>query len=76
MFKQSKRGVVFLILGTILASVLFFGAQPLGSSDRVEDGTKDGYSCLCRIFVKGHHAYALRRTPPEVSDSAYLWSLT
>ena len=72
MVKRSKLAIVVLMLGIMSAAAIFFEARPLGSSDQIGQEVKDGFSYRCRIFVKGHYAYVLRRTPVPKEDG-YLW---
>ena len=58
--QRSKSTILVVILGIILVTAVFFQARPLGSSDRVAKGAKDGYRNESRIFVKGNHAFAIR----------------
>ena len=74
MFKQIKPGILFLVLGIILASILFLGTQPLGASGQVDEEAKDGAQSRCRIFVQGSHAYVLRHVtiPASMDYDGYL----
>lgn len=71
MVKGSKPGVLVGILGIILLTAVFFQPRPLDSSDQIAGEAKDGLNYLCRIFVKGHYAYVIRRTPNLLNG--YLW---
>jgi hypothetical protein len=73
MAKRSKPTFLVVILGIILVIAIFFQARPLGSSDRVANGAKDGFKNKSRIFVKGNHAYVIRSTgPPTDFPAGYL----
>ena len=72
MDKRSKPRLAVAILGIILVTAVFFQARPLGSSEQIEEKAKDGFSNSCRIFVKGHYAYVIRRAwEPQIKG--YLW---
>ncbi|MFQ6032528.1 MAG: hypothetical protein ACE5K2_06360, partial [Candidatus Zixiibacteriota bacterium] len=70
MAKRKNPWFSVLVLGILVATAVFFQARPLGSSDQIAEA-KDGFNNLCRIFVKGDHAYVLRRAPAIMEG--YLW---